>query len=327
MAVKFYRRPRLRNPYMLAAWPGIGGVAIRVATYLRDMLGAEEFGEIEPLDFFRPNSVLVKNNIIGVPQWDVSDLPQSKFYYWKNKSSEHDLIIFIGDAQPFGREWELANLVLDVAGGFNVEKICTTAAAVASISYSQQPKVWATATEDGMLDYLKRYDVVLRDKVQISGLNGLLLGVAKERRLEGICLLGEVPFYIAQLETEYPKSSQAILGVLTEMLGIKVDMTMIGQLVDSMEHDIKELEEEVVRRMGQIITDPQANDESVVGQDMKEIEIPDSVRQNIERLFDDIVEDKSKAGQLKTELDRWNLFDEYEDRFLDIFREESKGGN
>ncbi|MCD6358946.1 MAG: PAC2 family protein [Dehalococcoidia bacterium] len=328
MAVKLYRSPRLRKPHMLAAWPGIGGVAMRVATYLRDSLGAEEFGEIESMDFFRPSSVLVENNVIDVPRGDLSDLPQSKFYYWKNDVSEHDLIIFIGDAQPLGREWDLADLVLDVAEKFKVERIYTSAAAVASISYSQQPNVWAAVTEYDMLDYLKKYDVVLRDKVQISGLNGLLLGVAKDRGIGGICLLGEVPFYIAQLETEYPKSSQSVLEVLTDMLEIEMEMTAMQQLVDDMEHDIRELEEEVVRRMGQVVAYPRDEEDDVASvQGEQEDAIPVSARQTIEQLFDEVAEDKSKAGQLKIELDRWNLFSEYEDRFLDIFRREGIGGN
>lgn len=328
MAVRLYRRPRLRAPYMLAAWPGIGGVAVRVVSYLKEVLGAEELGEIEPYDFFRPSSILVENNVIGIPQLEPSDLPQSRFYYWKGGSCEHDLVFFIGEAQPVGKEWELASLVVDVARKFKVERIYTSAAAVASISYSQRPRVWATATDAGLLDYLKRYNVVLRDKIQISGLNGLLLGAAGEMGIEGVCLLGEVPFYIAQLETEYPKSSQAVLEVLTEMLGIEIDMRGIKRLVSSMEQDIQELEQEVIRQMGQVVIYPGGGEEETVAEgEVSEGEVPQSARQRIEQLFQEVVRDKAKAGQLKMELDRWNLFGEYQDRFLDIFKKENRGGN
>jgi len=33
--IKIYARPRLKNPVMLASWPGIGDVSIIVASYLR----------------------------------------------------------------------------------------------------------------------------------------------------------------------------------------------------------------------------------------------------------------------------------------------------
>jgi len=42
--------------------------------------------------------------------------------------------------------------------------------------------------------------------------------------------------------------------------------------------------------------------------------------QNIEELFEQAAEDRSKAYVLKQELDRLNLFKEYEDRFLDLFK-------
>ncbi len=321
MSVNLFRRPRLRRPYMLAAWPGIGYVATSVALYIKEALGAEELAEIEPYEFFRPNSVLVKNNVISVQEVADNPLPQSKFYYWKNKYSEHDLIIFIGEAQPLGREWEFANLIMDVAKRFKVERIFTSAAAVASISYSQQPAVWAAATSSKLLNYLQHYDVVLRDKIKVDGLNGLLLGIAKNEGYDGICLLGEVPFYIAQLEIEYPKSSRAVLEVLSKMLEIKVDMDNINQLVEHAESEMKELEEEVIHKMNQIVIYPQNSEEEAASrEDVSTEVIPPSVREKIEQLFEQAAKDKSKAGQLKLELDRWKLFDEYEDRFLNIFR-------
>jgi len=38
-------------------------------------------------------------------------------------------------------------------------------------------------------------------------------------------------------------------------------------------------------------------------------------------------EDISKANFLKSELDKWNVYKEYEDRFLDLFREVEKEDN
>ena len=46
-------------------------------------------------------------------------------------------------------------------------------------------------------------------------------------------------------------------------------------------------------------------------------------RQRIEALFDQVARDRGKAVRLKRELDRLGVFDQYEDRFLDLFR---KGG-
>jgi len=43
-------------------------------------------------------------------------------------------------------------------------------------------------------------------------------------------------------------------------------------------------------------------------------------RKRIEALFDQAAKDRSKAFELKQELDRLGVFKEYEDRFLDLFR-------
>jgi hypothetical protein len=304
---------------MVAAWPGIGGVALRVATYLRDELGAEELGEIEPSGFFHPAGVVVENNVIQVPEMpDASELPQSKFYFWRSNSSGNDMIIFIGDAQPPGKEWELAREVMKVAKRFKVKRLYTSAAAVATISHSQKPKVWAAATRAELIDYLRNYDVVIRDKIHISGLNGLLGVVAEETGIESICLLGEVPFYIAHIGIEYPKSAQAVLEILTKMLEVQIDMDDINEMVDEVDSKLAEVEEQIVEKMGQLVIYPEGTEETE--EEMVREEIPESAKRRIEELFQEIKRDKSKAGQLKLELDRWNIFHEYEDRFLSIFR-------
>ncbi|MFC2038383.1 hypothetical protein ACFLUG_01240 [Chloroflexota bacterium] len=46
---------------------------------------------------------------------------------------------------------------------------------------------------------------------------------------------------------------------------------------------------------------------------------PEDTRKKIEDLFDSVSSGKLAAGELKDELDRWGLFEEYEDRFFSLF--------
>jgi len=48
--------------------------------------------------------------------------------------------------------------------------------------------------------------------------------------------------------------------------------------------------------------------------------LTDDQRANIERLFDLARQDRSRAFELKQELDRLGVFRDYEDRFLDLFQ-------
>ena len=55
--------------------------------------------------------------------------------------------------------------------------------------------------------------------------------------------------------------------------------------------------------------------------------LPVSVKEKIEKLFSQTGEDISKANELKSELDKWNVYKEYEDRFLDLFKKNKENNN
>ena len=106
--IKFSRKPRLKEPYLVVAWPGMGEVAFKAATYLVDALKAEEFARIAPDDFFYLMESYVHNGIISLPEW-----PYNKFYFHKGKGSSKDMILFVSDAQPeLARADEYCKLIL-----------------------------------------------------------------------------------------------------------------------------------------------------------------------------------------------------------------------
>jgi proteasome assembly chaperone (PAC2) family protein len=242
-AVKLYKEPRVKSCDLIAAWPGIGNVALIVAKYIKDKLDAEEIGEIEPFDFFDPIGIMVKGNIIEAPQF-----PESKFYHWHNSASGRDLILFISDEQPSFKGYELANSVLDISRKLKVKRVYTCAAAIARIHHAERPKVWGAATNQKLLETLKKYDIILRGDIQIAGLNGLFLGVAKEMGFEGICLLGEVPMYTTRIPN--PKASLAVLDILTKMLDININLSELTKLARESDEEMTKLAAEA---MGEFI--------------------------------------------------------------------------
>ncbi len=219
-AITLYREPELKNPCLIAAWPGMGGVATIAAKYLREKLGAEEFGRVEPHDFFHPSVVSIRDNVVEEPQF-----PESKFYFWSRGGD--DLIIFTAEAQPPTKGYRLANLVLDVAQRLKAKMVCTLAAAPTHIHHARKPRVLGVATNSELVSELEKHGVTPMSDGSISGMNGLLLGVARERAMEGFCLLGEIPIYTTQIAN--PRSSKAILEVLTEILHIELDMKEINE--------------------------------------------------------------------------------------------------
>ena len=223
--------PELENPSLIAAWPGMGGVASIVAKCLRDELNAQEFGRIEPYQFFEPTAVRIRDNVIEEPQF-----PQSSFYFWKSNTGK-DLIIFMGDAQPSMRGYALGNLILDVAQRFGATRVYTSAAAPAHIHYARKPRILSVVTKPDLVPEVEAQYAKLMSTGTISGMNGILLGMARKRDMEGICLLGEIPIYLTEMAN--PRASKAIVEVLSNMLGIEVDMTQIDEWIKDMDSEIE----------------------------------------------------------------------------------------
>ena len=242
--IKFYQEPQLNKPDLIAAWPGIGSIGIIALNNLRDLLEAEAFAEIEPWRFSYPHALSIKNGELQSLQF-----PESKFYF--KKTATRDLLLFIGGEQPADvmKGYEMANLVMEMAINFGCQRIYTTAAAVAPIHHSARPRVWAVPNRKELLAEVKSYpNTSLMGNVEgrssqgtITGLNGLLLGVAKARGLPGICLLGEIPIYIAQFPVPYPKASKSILEVLAAKLELTIDLRKLDEQAQEVEQNIERL--------------------------------------------------------------------------------------
>ena len=234
---------------MLAAWPGISNVAIIVANYLIKKLEFKQLAEVHAPYFFDPIGVLVKDNIIEEPQF-----PQSRFYYWKNSPGKSDLILFIGEAQPTTKGYDMANCVLDTGQRFKANKVFTSAAALTRIHHTEQPRVWGVGTSPAVSAELEKYDLVRGGNLQIAGLNGLLLGVAKKRDIDGICLLGEVPAYASRMQN--PIAALAILNKLTAILDIEIDTSELAHLASETKETMKQVAAEAMEEYIDYFTEP-----------------------------------------------------------------------
>jgi proteasome assembly chaperone (PAC2) family protein len=320
--IKISKRPKLKNPYLIVAWPGMGEVAFKAAGYLVDKLKAEEFAYILPEDFFYLTGSIIKEGVLSVPE-----LPQSKFYYWKNKAGKNDLIIFLSNAQPdLAKAESYSERIIHIAKSFNVETIVSFASMPQPIDHTQKPGVWFASTTPELNANLKKYNFNILSEGQISGMNGLFLGMAKKEGFKGFCLLGEIPFYTIQIEN--PKASQAVLGALAKILNIRIDFTGLIEQAQTMEGEINKLLDYLkLGSQGQSGPIGEEEIERIKKALSQLTKLPVSVKDKIEKLFEQAKADITKANELKAELDKWNAYKEYEDRFLDLFRKTKDKGN
>jgi hypothetical protein len=193
------------------------------------------------------------------------------------------------------------------------------------MDHTQQPGVWFTATSKELIEELKPFSLRLLSDGQISGLNGLFLGLAKREGLEGFCLLGEIPLYTIQIEN--PKAARAVLDVFCKLAGLSLDFTELVDQSHLMEEQINSLLDHLKLGAGQA-PGPIGDDEiEKIKKSLSQLtRLPVSVKEKIEKLFLQAKTDISKANELKSELDKWSVYKEYEDRFLDLFKK-AKGKN
>ncbi|MDD5560901.1 MAG: PAC2 family protein [Candidatus Omnitrophica bacterium] len=326
--LKISKRPRLKKPYLIVAWPGMGEVAFKAAAYLIEELKAQEFAYLQPEEFFYLTGSVIQSGILETPL-----LPQGKFYYWRNPAAKragtgkNDLIIFLSNAQPdLSKADNYAKIIIDLAKGLGVEMVVSFASMPQATDHTQDSRVWFAATDKKTKESLDKYNFIPLEDGQISGMNGLFLGMAKKSGLKGFCLLGDIPLYTIQIEN--PKASAAVLLGLGKIINLQINVQPLKEQAQTMENEINKLLDYLkLGSSGQAAPIGEEEVELIKKTLSQFTKLPVSVKEKIEKLFEESRLDITRASELKVELDKWNVYKEYEDRFLDLFRKSTDKGN
>lgn len=301
---------KLNKPWLIAVWPGMGQVAISAGYYLMAKLSMHLLAELPSQELFDVEYVDVKDGLIRCGR-----LPRSRLFVWSDPDGNHDLIVFLGEAQPPRGKYAFCRELIAHAQALGVERFFTFAAMGSPMHPEHDSRVFAAATDEHTLAELKQLELEIIEDGQISGLNGVLLGAAAERGLSGSCLLGEMPHIFAQLP--FPKASLEVLQVFTTIAGIDIDFDELAEQAKSMEQSLGELLARVERAYE---SQMQTADETVRLETLEEKGMSPEDQERIEQLFEQAKQDRSKAYELKRELDRLKVYHEFEDRFLDLFK-------
>jgi uncharacterized protein len=283
MSLRLYSEPVLQQPVMMASWPGIGNIGLVATDTLRTQLGAQPLGEIEPWDFFYPRKITIHDSIL-----ESLEFPGCNFYY--TRQTGHDVIIFVAEEQPTDgnrpfaegrRAYQMANTVVDVAQKFGCRRLYASGAAVSLSHHLLKPRVWVATSSESLNREMTAHDnTILMGRTEgrseggsITGLNGLVLGVAKSRGLEAVCLMGEVPDYLATAPLPYPRASRSVVELMSQLLGIQIDYSKLDEMagqVDSIIGGIYEkLPDDIRERVEQRKTIMQKRAEGISEEDGK----------------------------------------------------------
>jgi len=160
--------------------PGFGNVGKLAARLLIEFTRAEVFAELYSPSF--PDYVVVeKDGICSPPRYEFSTATFGKTQF----------LILTGDTQP-SREDVVAHYILcDEILGFAEQFGCRFLATMGGLPTPRPAgEVYVAATSAGLALQSMEKGAVLYGAGRIVGAAGLMLGLAKERGWDGVCLLG-----------------------------------------------------------------------------------------------------------------------------------------
>jgi uncharacterized protein (TIGR00162 family) len=221
---------------LVCGLPGIAYVGKIPVDYIIQQLKPELIGEIYS-KHFPPYVIVNKDGLV--------ELLRNELYSFKKDSKQY-IVFLSGNAQAFSPEgqYEIVEQVLDWALENKAKRVVSIAALITDKPF-ETPSVYCTATSPALLEEAKTLGVQPIDQGIIGGENGLIMGLAKKRGLDGICLMTETHGYQTQTG-EYitdPRTAPATLKVLNKLLDLKIDMEPMEKQITQMNETIAQMTE------------------------------------------------------------------------------------
>jgi uncharacterized protein len=220
--------PKAKDPVLVCGLPGSGYVGKLAADHLIDTFKLKKVAEYSS-DTFPPQVNVGEDGTVEPLKGELFFGPAGK---------RRGLFVFTADAQPTTSEgeYELSDAVVRFAKKCGVQKVYTLAAYITG-SFSATPKVYGSGTSKGMLGELSESGATLMKDGGISGMNGLLIGLAALRGLEGSCLLGETSGYVVDAG-----ASKMVLDVLSKVVGVTIDTSKLKEKAAETQKVISQLQ-------------------------------------------------------------------------------------
>lgn len=222
-------------PYLVCGFPGSGYVGKLAVDHLIQELHAQHIVDIYASSF--PPQVLIRTD-------GTADLMKNSIFFWEGDGSSEgvSLLLLTGDSQPANpdSEYALSEQILDFAGRLGAREVFTLAAYITGV-FVDKPRVFGTATDPQTVAGFAGHGVLAMDSGSITGMNGLVVGIAKMHSMKGTCLLGETSGYVVDA-----KASKAVLEALLGMVKVSVDMANLDKRAKDTEMLIQTIEQQMM---------------------------------------------------------------------------------
>ena len=220
-----------KKAVLIEGLPGLGLVGKIASEFLIKQLNARKVAEL-----YSPHFA----HYVMVDSEGSLRLLRSESYYWSNSEGDYDLILLTGDcqAQTIEGQYEVADAIFGYATKNNVGLIITLGGYQKEVR--GEPQIFASATNRELLERAMELGAKSSPSGSpIIGAAGILVGLAKFKGIDALCLLAETYGHRPD-----PRASKSLLNLLAEMLHFNIDFS-------DLEREISRYEEieERVRRM------------------------------------------------------------------------------
>lgn len=173
-------KPSLENPFFVQGLPGFGNVGRIAAHLLIKFCEAKPFAELYSPSF--PDYVSISSK-------GITNLPKYEFY--AAPMEKNNIVIMTGETQPSFDDvlahYQVCSEIVNFAKKLGCHFIVTMGGVPIT---EDKAKVYVAATSTKLANEFKEKGAVIYSKGRIVGGTGLTLALAKERGLDGVCLLG-----------------------------------------------------------------------------------------------------------------------------------------
>ncbi|HXW02362.1 MAG TPA: PAC2 family protein [Candidatus Nitrosotenuis sp.] len=210
MKIDLFGDFKLKDIVLIASLPDMGRVGGLVSAHIAKKTLAKDAARVILSDKPWVNQV---DGLVEVPSDEYKILVDEK----------NSLVIFTGENQPQepNAVFELVDFVIDTVQKFGNIRLIISSGGYLPMQKTDGDQVYGVATDQKLLESLKPHGVktLSNDVKSITWFNGLVLGAAKNKNIDGIGLFGE----IFDPEAPQHRTAKNIINKIEKILKIQID--------------------------------------------------------------------------------------------------------
>lgn len=226
-------------PTFVEGLRGVGHVGLLASNHLLEELDFEKVADAYSPHFAAPFSRGKTPGVVYSEDGTVK-LHSNELFY----NTRHDLFVYKGLYQGDYCEYYYrhANLIMDLCERYGVESVYTLGG-LGTGAEKKETETRAVITSQDQDSKIRPHAKIHRGKENrpgVTGLSGLLIGMAEKNGIEGVSLLGET-------HGAYPdaKAAKTVLDSLSKIENIEIDLSGLDEKAEELEKKKEEFKKKM----------------------------------------------------------------------------------